>query len=294
MYQLPFKGLFIALVMLGLAGCTLTGQEESPPVVLATPLQVNQQSEVALARLGQMLNSGEYDQEETAQLYYERALVFDRVGLRSLARLDFNRALQLKPDFAEVYNFLGVYFILQEDFESAFESFDSAIELYPDYGFAYFYRSVALSYAMKPQLALTDIDTYAEQDLGDPYRVLWRYLIHRDVDDAAALEQLQSSLRAFQTDDWGWQIVAMYAGELTQTEFLELAAMMGGDNRQLAERLCEAYFYLAKQAQRAQQYDLAASYFKLSLANNVFDFVEHRLALLELYRYEQNLLENAG
>ncbi|WP_432459074.1 MULTISPECIES: lipoprotein NlpI [unclassified Agarivorans] len=276
------------VVTLGyLSACASTSSQTPNTVVLATPLQVNYQSEVALARLGQMLSSGEYDQQQMAQLYYERGIVFDRVGLRALARFDFNRAIQLKPDFVEAYNFLGVYFTLAEEFDSAFESFDSALELEPDYAFAYFYRGLALNYANKPKLAVVDVKRYAAQAPNDPYRVLWRYLIQLEAGETDALTTLQAALAEYSSEhDWGWQIVRLYAGQIDQQQFL--ASTMAGetDNRALAERLCEAYFYMAKLAQRAGNHTLASSYFKLSLANNVYDFVEHRLALFELHRYE--------
>ncbi|WP_432453687.1 MULTISPECIES: lipoprotein NlpI [unclassified Agarivorans] len=276
------------VVTLGyLSACASTSSQTPNTVVLATPLQVNYQSEVALARLGQMLSSGEYDQQQMAQLYYERGIVFDRVGLRALARFDFNRAIQLKPDFVEAYNFLGVYFTLAEEFDSAFESFDSALELEPDYAFAYFYRGLALNYANKPKLAVVDVKRYAAQAPNDPYRVLWRYLIQLEAGETDALTTLQAALAEYSSEqDWGWQIVRLYAGQIDQQQFL--ASTMAGetDNRALAERLCEAYFYMAKLAQRAGNQTLASSYFKLSLANNVYDFVEHRLALFELHRYE--------
>ncbi|BEU02594.1 lipoprotein NlpI [Agarivorans sp. OAG1] len=272
-----------------LSACASTSSQAPQTVVLAKPLQVNYQSEVALARLGQMLNSGEYNQEQMAQLYYERGIVFDRVGLRALARFDFNRAIQLKPDFVEAYNFLGVYFTLAEEFDSAFEAFDSAVELAPDYSFAYFYRGIALNYANKPQLAMADVNHYADQAPNDPYRVLWRYLIQLEAGEPEAQNELVEALKTYRNEDWGWQIVRLYAGEIDQQTFLGTTMDVQGDNRALAERLCEAYFYMAKLAQRAGDPQLASSYFKLSLANNVYDFVEHRLALFELNRYESQI-----
>ncbi|UPW19917.1 lipoprotein NlpI [Agarivorans sp. TSD2052] len=286
MLKRAWRSGFLLVAIAYLSGCANTSSQALPTIVLATPLQVDYQSENALARLGQMLNSGEYNQEQTAQLFYERGIVFDRVGLRALARFDFKRAVQLKPNFVEAYNFLGVYYTLAEDFDSAFESFDSAIELAPDYSFAYFYRGIALNYANKPELAVVDVDYYADQAPNDPYRVLWRYLIQQQTDAPKAQQELDLAFETYKTDDWGWQIVRLYAGEITQQQFLTETANVDGNNRDLAERLCEAYFYMAKLEQQAGNHPLASSYFKLSLANNVYDFVEHRLALFELSRYE--------
>lgn len=52
----------------------------------------------------------------------------------------------------------------------------------------------------------------------------------------------------------------------------------------LAERLCEVYFYLAKWHESQQQPEQALSYYKQVLATNVYEFVEHRYARLEMAR----------
>jgi lipoprotein NlpI len=55
----------------------------------------------------------------------------------------------------------------------------------------------------------------------------------------------------------------------------------GQGQQELAERLCETYFYLGKFELAKGNRKEAISYFKLALANNVYDFIEHH-ALLEL------------
>ena len=83
------------LLLLPMWGCSSSSQVEAPQVpkpqpaslVLATPLQVSYQSELALARLGQMLSEMELTTEQRAELFYERAVVFDRVGSVSYTHL---------------------------------------------------------------------------------------------------------------------------------------------------------------------------------------------------------------
>jgi lipoprotein NlpI len=50
----------------------------------------------------------------------------------------------------------------------------------------------------------------------------------------------------------------------------------------LTDRLSEAYFYLGKYNQILANDNAAANFFKLSLSTNVYEFVEHRYAKLEL------------
>ena len=286
----------VAFSLMGCAGVTppsdSSTQVDRPLVVLATPLQVTYQNELALARLGQLLSTRDLNPDQRAELYYERGVVFDRVGLQTMARIDFNRALRERPDFAEAYNFIGVYLTQQQSFDDAYEAFDSALELAPDYDYAFLNRGIALYYGNRPDLAVQDLGEFYRRRPEDPYRVLWLNLAERKLDQLVAQKNIERRFKQHSGTEWGWSIVSVYVGEVTQDEFIASIAKTSKSNRELAERLCEAYFYLGKLAQSEQKNLLASSYFRLSLANNVYDFIEHRYARLELSLSEPELNEN--
>ncbi|MFP2768413.1 lipoprotein NlpI [Oceanisphaera sp. KMM 10153] len=275
--------LFAPLALLGfmLVGCSAP-RVVTPTLVLPVPMQVSYESELGIARLGQMLNSPGLTPEQRAELFFQRGVVFDRVGLRAMARLDFNRALRERPDFADAYNLNGVYLTQNQEFDEAYEAFDSALELAPDYAYANLNRGIALYYGGRPTLAARDLKTFLDEDPADPYRLLWWYLALEQSDHEAALDALRSHRQIHGADEWAWDIVNVYLGSMSDEELLNRIAEESEDNQELAERLCEAYFYLAKQAQRNEQPEQALVYFKLALATNIYDFVEHRYALLEL------------
>lgn len=52
----------------------------------------------------------------------------------------------------------------------------------------------------------------------------------------------------------------------------------------LAQRLTEAYFYMGKLYHYNNDFQSALMLYKLALAGNVYEFVEHRFSLLELSR----------
>lgn len=284
-----FKASYIALLLL-MTGCSSHSnvwfahkeQAAQPAVILATPLQVTYQNELALARLGQLLSSDKLNNVQRAALFYERGVMFDKVGLQTMARIDFSRALHEKPDFAEAYNFMGVYLTQQQDYDNAFDAFDSAIELEPSYDYAYLNRGIALYYANRPELALKDMEVFQSRKADDPYRALWLFLVDVKLDEAKALRQIENQYNQHHTDEWGWNIVAVYAGKQSPADFIRHIPDAANSNKELAEHLCEAYFYLAKLAQLQGNQEQANAYFKLSLGNNVYDFIEHRYALLEL------------
>jgi lipoprotein NlpI len=98
-------------------GCTIfkpqNNLSSSPRVdnlVIAEPLAINFKSEIAIARLTEVINRAKISDDQRAQFFYDRGVLFDSVGLRSLARFDFTHALKLKPTLIDAYNFFGYSF----------------------------------------------------------------------------------------------------------------------------------------------------------------------------------------
>lgn len=271
----------LVLVTGFLLGCSAP-QVVKSTLVLPIPMQVSYESELGIARLGQMLNSPGLTPQQRAELFFQRGVIFDRVGLRAMARLDFNRALRERPDFADAYNLNGVYLTQNQEFDEAYESFDSALELAPDYTYANLNRGIALYYGGRPELAAVDLKIFLDEDPTDPYRVLLWYLALEKIDAKSAIKSLQNYQLEYGNDDWAWDLVNVYLGKVSEEQLLNRISEESVDNQELAERLCETYFYLAKRAQHNSEPQQAEIYFKLAIATNVYDFVEHRYSLLEL------------
>ncbi|MDP5150159.1 lipoprotein NlpI [Rheinheimera baltica] len=248
------------------------------------PLAASTRTELAIARLSEILYRAELSEEQSAQLYYDRGVMYDSVGLRSLARLDFIRALRLKPDMADAYNFVGIHNTVNGDFNSAFEAFDSALELAPEHEFAYLNRGIALYYAGKTELALTDFKRFLALKPNDAYRVIWLYLAQSDVSTEQARTELKQNLAKLDKAEWSTNIVRFLAGEMAEQTLLDSVLQDLSNSQLLAERLCEVYFYLAKWHESQNRQEQALTYYKQVLATNVFEFVEHRYARLEIAR----------
>ncbi|MDD4864610.1 MAG: lipoprotein NlpI [Alishewanella agri] len=275
-----------------LAGCAQQPATKAEAWLTPEPLQVPYRNELAIARLSEILQRAELTEAQSAQLFYDRGVMYDSVGLRSLARLDFMRALRLKPDMPEVYNLLGIHYTLSGNFSEAYEAFDSTLELAPDYDFAYLNRAIAFYYAGRFDLAEADFDTFYQVKPSDPYRVLWRYIGFAERDAKQAQAVLQQHLLALDADDWATNLVRFYAGELSEKALLESILVGLNNPRQLAERLCEAYFYLAKWHQARGDANQALIYYHKTLATNVYEFVEHRYARMEMAKLRGDELSN--
>lgn len=283
-----FTGLALFAVLQGCASLsTDVPRSAMNGLIIAEPLPVDFKDEVVIARLSDALLRAELTQEQRAELFYKRGLSYDNVGLYNLARQDFNSALRLKNDLADAYNFLGIQLTQLQQFSEAYEKFDSAIELEPEHEFAYFNRGIALMYGDRAKLAVDDLTTFYQYQANDPFRLLWLYFAEREVNAEQAVANLAKRAEFIGDDNWAKNIVKLYLGELSQTQFINALADNVSSNRELTMRLCEAYFYLGKFNKQLGNSKIAENYFKLSLATNVYEYVEFRYARVELDMLKQ-------
>jgi len=285
--------LFITAALLSgcssLSGSFSADDRRPAELILAEPLQVNYQTEIMLMRYSQLILDAKDDRSRQARYFYERGLLADSMGLRSLAHADFQRALTLQPDFVPAYNFIGLYMTQTEQFDEAFDAYDSIAQLDPENNYVFLNRGIALYYGERYALAIDDLVNAYNEAPNDAFRTLWLYYPEYQVNAEQALKSVQARYNQHLDDNWSWNIVALYTQTLTETELLD-KLLEGLDknepsyNKILAHRLTETYFYLGKYKALMNDNSAAASYFKLALANNVYEFIEHGYARLELAR----------
>lgn len=279
------------LLALLLTGCSVTppGQSENAlsNIVVVTPAIPEQRYQLEVAKLSDVLNqqADELEDEVLGQLYYRRGTLYDALGLTTLARIDFNYALEYQPRLADAYNYLGIHFTQFGQYEHAYEALDSVLELEPEHPYALLNRGIAAYYDQRFDLAVEDLQTYYAEDPTDPYRALWLYLAASELKPKEAKARLAEQRIANAGDTWGWVLADLMLGAIGEKDFLDNYATQGlGEDETLAERMCEAYFYLGKLKQLQQQHDAAAVYFRLALTTNVSMYLEHRFAVLEMER----------
>ncbi|UBB13600.1 lipoprotein NlpI [Pantoea eucrina] len=281
----PFLRWCIVATAISLAGCSNSNWRKNE--VLAVPLQPTLQQEVILARMEQILASRALTDDERAQLLYERGVLYDSLGLRALARNDFSQALSIRPDMPEVFNYLGIYLTQAGNFDAAYEAFDSVLELDPTYNYAHLNRGIALYYGGRYRLAQDDLLAFYQDDPNDPFRSLWLYLTESEIDKDQAKVALKQRYDKAAKDQWRWNIVEFYLGDISEKTLMERLKADATDNTSLAEHLSETNFYLGKYYLSLGEKDDAKALFKLAVSNNVNNFVEHRYALLELAQLGQ-------
>lgn len=262
-------------------------------LLLAEPAPMNQRSQLAIARYSHILSTTDLEDEQRAQLLHQRGTLYDSVGLSGLAQYDFNQAIRLKPDLAEAYNSMGVHYTQQMNFIQAYEAFDATLDINPDMEFAFLNRGIALYYGGRPDLAVRDFGTFYNRNASDPYRALWSYLASSQIDKPQAMIELAKQRKNLDESNWATQLVDLYLEETTETNLLNSLITGVTSQQQLTDRLCEAYFYLGKYHSARGNSGIASNYFKLALSTNVFEYVEHRYARLELNLLRDEANKNA-
>ncbi len=84
-----FKHLALtAVAIFSLSACQTTSQPESVPIVnvpFTAPLAPDFRNEITIARYSELLNRADLSAEQQAKLYYDRGVLFDSLGMSTLA-----------------------------------------------------------------------------------------------------------------------------------------------------------------------------------------------------------------
>lgn len=252
------------------------------PLSEVSPL-VRFEQESMLVRLNQVLQEAVLSDHDRADLHFERGVIYDSLGLWSLARNDFTQAVEYNPTMASAYNYLGLYLLLDDDYDSSVDAFNAVLDLDPNYDYARLNRGLLFYYSGRYAEAQRDLLHFYEADKTDPYRVLWLYFNELEFSPRAAKDNLLARSNGISKEFWGSNIVDYILGKFTLEQLrYKMNAQAKPDTAQYAELLTETYFYLAKQTLKMNQVNDAISFFRLAAANQVYNFVEYRFALFEL------------
>lgn len=260
---------------------------------VATAVQIDYQDEVKLLRLNQLIAEHTGDNKEKALLFYERGIIYDRMGLAAHSRYDFTQSINSDPAFPDAYNSYGIYLLLAESYDDAFDAFDASIELSEQMQYSYLHRAIGLYQVKRFKLASDDIRHFYEMDKSDPYRILWRYIIDAQLDEPAALAMLTSDLEKSRDNRYAWSLVDVITGNISERAFFTNVTYGVNSNKEMAQRLCEAYFYLGHWHKLAGNIELGNYYFKLATTTNIHEFIEYKYALMEIASFEKIIKEKA-
>lgn len=290
-----------AMAVLLFSGCASTQNAFDPPLnsefsisskdVVLVDIDVveREQYQVLIGQMTGMLAKRDITHEQKAQLLYQMGILYDRLGMDATARTMFMNSLVEVPDFARAYNFLGIYLASNERFGEAYDAYDAVLEIDPNEVYAYFNRGIALYYGNRAELGIQDLKKFYELDKNDPFRIAWLYILERKVEGQdVARTKLEERHKAIDKKvPWGTEVLDFLAGKISGHELIASVRTADIEISERARRLCEAYFYMAKEAAYNGEYKRAYDLFHLCLSTNVSGYLEYRYARMEIARFER-------
>ena len=114
-------------------------------------------------------------QPDYAEVYNNRGNIKNELGSRDAALDDYDTAIRLNPHFPEAYHNRGVQKVIREEFDAAIVDFTEAIRLNSDCAEAYAHRGVAKAELGNIDEARSDIQTalvLSEQQENPDFKVL--------------------------------------------------------------------------------------------------------------------------
>lgn len=132
-------------------------------------LQKEKDFEEAVKILDLMLKK--FPNNEPEITYYNRGNTYRLLKEYNKAILDYTKAIEIKPDYANAYNNRGISHIDLDEYEEAIADYNIVIKYKPDYPYAYFNRANAYSGLFKYDSAITDYNKAIElkPDFADAY-----------------------------------------------------------------------------------------------------------------------------
>ena len=130
------------------------------------------------------LQKPEIDLVEEAKIYFNRGLKHQNQNEYEKAIADYNKAIELNPNYVYAYGNRGISYKNLGKYELAIADYNKAIELNPKYGNAYNNRGVSYQNLEKYELAIADYNKAIElnpkhanayNNRGNSYKNLGKY-----------------------------------------------------------------------------------------------------------------------
>ncbi len=193
----------------------------------------------------------EKEPDNRAFIYHRRGLVFEFAGEYERSLLDFNEAIQLKPDNPHWYAGRALLYFLKEDLDAARADANRAVNMEPSRD-AYQARGFILYHSHDFAAAAADFARVLEMQPDDPVSAIHRYLAKARLGEDA-LAGLKADSARLTTGSFYFAAVELYLGKVSPD------ALLAQDDAQAG---CQSRYFIGALNLLQKKPDEAASWFK--------------------------------
>jgi tetratricopeptide (TPR) repeat protein len=174
--------------------------------------------------LEKVSNNPAFPQELLARLHIRRGIAFSYLNEYQRAIEDCNSALQLNPEYAWAYVNRGYVFRRLREYELAIEDFNRALELNPVDTWAYASRSLAYSELSEYQRAIDDCNRALELDTKYVWAYVCRSIAYREQNEnQRAIDDCNRALELDPNDTWAYiQLGKIYSNRKDYLQAIEI------------------------------------------------------------------------
>ncbi|MCZ8039749.1 MAG: tetratricopeptide repeat-containing serine protease family protein, partial [Microcystis sp. LE17-20A] len=158
-----------------------------------------------------------------AAWYLNRGLLYSDLQKYELALSDYNKAIDINPNYAKAYNNRGFLYHNQQKYELALSDYNKAIDINPNYALAYNNRGLLYHNQQKYELALSDYNKAIDINPNDALAYVNRgvvYALTREFPKALADAEKASELYRQQGNEAGYQqaqkLISMIRQEMSK------------------------------------------------------------------------------
>jgi lipoprotein NlpI len=212
--------------------------------------------------------------------YNNRANAYKAKGDLERAISDYNKAIELNPEYANAFNNRGNTYYALGNIEHAIADFNKAIAFDPKLDVAYNNRGLAYQIKRNFDKAVSDYDIALALNPDDEYVYIDQIIASKNISHdkyKKALKRLKKHIRWNNSNEWIRTISRYYLelDGLDEKTVLEEARNCK-DTKEIKERLCEAYYYLAEKRFMEGNRKGAEEFFRKSVETNVYSFIEYQ------------------
>ncbi len=215
-----------------------------------------------------------------AQARSARGMLYQIAGHPESARKEYDRALELAPDSADLLSSAAANALQMQEVSRAIELASKALKSAPESGEALRTRAIARYLSGDTGGAQADLASAVKnpQLVRDGYALVWLGLIRRQASPAAS-NVLKDFSTASMPAEWPRPLIDFVSGQIGADALVAAARK----TKNFVESLCGAYFVLGEEYAARGQQDEARRNWQLAIDQNVAGFVENSAARYRLH-----------
>jgi lipoprotein NlpI len=177
------------------------------------------------------------------EAYWFRGAAYDKLGRLDVALVDCDKALELMPEAAGVFNVRGAVQFKRGKFKESLDDFDKYLQAFPKEKAGHWQRGITCYYAGRYEEGYKQFEAYEKVDTNDVENAVWHYLCLAKHTNAQAARKKLLKIGQDQRLPM-MEVYELFAGKCKPEDVLKACAKAKGSPEKYNRALFYAHLYL--------------------------------------------------